>query len=271
MDNQKKVNLSGNFKEKIEPKSHFLKKPIPGVKKIIAISSAKGGVGKSSICANLAVALQKQNFSVGILDADIYGPSIPELFNISDKPSSKDGKNIKPIIAQNIKIMSMGFLIDKNSPMIWRGPMVISAIKTFTENVIWGDLDYLLIDLPPGTGDAILTFTQQVNLDGSIIITTPQKLSIVDANRGIEMFKKTKVPIYGIIENMSYIENNSQKIYPFGNGGVEELSKNHNLKILGKIKLDESFNKCCEDGIVFENLSSDIKEIFAKISKAISS
>ena len=141
MDNKKKVNLSKNFKENIEPKSQFLKKPIPGIKQIIAISSAKGGVGKSSICANLAVTLQKQGLSVGILDADIYGPSIPELFNIYEKPSSEDGKNIKPIIAQNLKIMSMGFLIDKDTPMIWRGPMVISAIKTFTDNVIWGDLD----------------------------------------------------------------------------------------------------------------------------------
>ena len=269
MDNQKKVNLSGNFKEKIEPKSHFLKKPIPGVKKIIAISSAKGGVGKSSICANLAVALQKQNFSVGILDADIYGPSMPELFNISDKPSSEDGKNIRPIIAQDIKIMSMGFLVDKNSPMIWRGPMVISAIKTFTENVIWGDLDYLLIDLPPGTGDAILTFTQQINLDGSIIVTTPQKLSIVDANRGIEMFKKTKVPILGIIENMSYIEIKGDKIYPFGQSNVEEIAKKQKLEIIGKIRLDESFNECCESEIVFENLNKEIKKIFVNISKKI--
>ena len=269
MDNKKKVNLSKNFKENIEPKSQFLKKPIPGIKQIIAISSAKGGVGKSSICANLAVTLQKQGLSVGILDADIYGPSIPELFNIYEKPSSEDGKNIKPIIAQNLKIMSMGFLIDKDTPMIWRGPMVISAIKTFTDNVIWGDLDYLLVDLPPGTGDAILTFAQQINLDGSIIVTTPQKLSVADANRGIEMFKKTKIPILGIIENMSYIEKNGEKFYPFGKGGVEEISKKQGIEILSRIKLDESFNSSCESGVVFEGLDSDIKNNFIEIAKEI--
>ena len=270
MDNKKKVNLSANFKEKIEPKSQFLKKSIPGVKKILAISSAKGGVGKSTICANLAIAAAKQGFSIGLLDADIYGPSIPDLFNISEKPSADQNKKINPIIAQNIKLISMGFLIDKNAPMIWRGPMVINAIKSFLNDVNWGELDCLFVDLPPGTGDAILTFAQELKVDGSIIITTPQKLSITDANRGIEMFKKTNIPVLGIIENMSYIlDKNNNPSFPFGKNGAEELSKKQNIKLLDKIKIDETFNHCVEKGIVFENLSDEIKKQFEIISKEI--
>ena len=270
MNNKKKVNLSANFKEKIEPKSQFLKKSIPGVKKIIAISSAKGGVGKSTVCANLAVAAAKQNFSIGLLDADIYGPSIPDLFNISEKPSADQNKKINPIIAQNIKLISMGFLIDKNAPMIWRGPMVINAIKSFLNDVNWGELDCLFVDLPPGTGDAILTFAQELKVDGSIIITTPQKLSITDANRGIEMFKKTNIPVLGIIENMSYLlDKDNKPSFPFGKNGAEELSKKQNVKLLDKIKIDETFNQCVEKGIVFENLSDEIKRQFEIISKEI--
>ena len=270
MDNKKKVNLSANFKEKIEPKSQFLKKSIPGVKKILAISSAKGGVGKSTICANLAIAAAKQGFSIGLLDADIYGPSIPDLFNISEKPSADQNKKINPIIAQNIKLISMGFLIDKNAPMIWRGPMVINAIKSFLNDVNWGELDCLFVDLPPGTGDAILTFAQELKVDGSIIITTPQKLSITDANRGIEMFKKTNIPVLGIIENMAYIlDKNNNPSFPFGKNGAEELSKKQNVKLLDKIKIDETFNHCVEKGVVFENLSDEIKKQFEIISKEI--
>jgi len=259
VDNKKKVNLSKNFKEKIEPRSQFQKKSIPGVKKILAISSAKGGVGKSTICANLAVAAAKQGFSVGLLDADIYGPSIPDLFNISEKPTADENKKINPIIAQDIKLISMGFLIDKNSPMVWRGPMVINAIKSFLNDVNWGELDYLFVDLPPGTGDAILTIAQELKVDGSIIITTPQKLSITDANRGIEMFKKTDIPVLGIIENMSFIlGKDNKKTYPFGKDRTENLCKKNGAKILQKIQIDESFNHSCETGVAFELLSDDI-------------
>ena len=270
MDNKKKVNLSKNFKEKIEPRSQFQKKSIPGVKKILAISSAKGGVGKSTVCANLAIAAAKQGFSVGLLDADIYGPSIPDLFNVSDKPTADENKKINPIISQNIKLISMGFLINKNSPMVWRGPMVINAIKSFLNDVYWGELDCLFVDLPPGTGDAILTFAQELKVDGSIIITTPQKLSITDANRGIEMFKKTNIPVLGIIENMSFIlDKNNNPSYPFGKNGAEELCEKQNIKLLDKIKIDESFNDCVERGLVFENLSKDIKIQFETIARKI--
>jgi len=270
VDNKKKVNLSKNFKEKIEPKSQFQKKSIPGVKKIFTISSAKGGVGKSTVCANLAIAVSKQGFSVGLLDADIYGPSIPDLFNISEKPTADENKKINPIIAQDIKLISMGFLIDKNSPMVWRGPMVINAIKSFINNVNWGELDCLFVDLPPGTGDAILTFAQELKVDGSIIITTPQKLSITDANRGIEMFKKTDIPVLGVIENMSFIlDKNNNPSYPFGKNGAKELCEKQKIKLLDKIKIDESFNHCVEKGLVFENLSDDIKIQFETIAKEI--
>lgn len=270
MNKEKKVKLSSNFKDKIDLKSQFLKKTIPGVKKIVAISSAKGGVGKSTICANLAVATAKRNFSVGLLDADIYGPSTPDLFNIYDKPSADENKKINPIIAQNIKLISMGFLIDKNTPMIWRGPMVINAIKSFLNNVNWGELDCLFVDLPPGTGDAILTFAQELDVNASIIITTPQKLSITDANRGVEMFRKTNIPILGIIENMSFIiDQNNQKSFPFGKDGADEICKKQNIELLEKIRIDETFNQCSERGVIYEHLSDDIKNQFKKISEKI--
>lgn len=269
MDYKKKINLN-NFKDKIEVNSRFLKKKIDGVKKIVAISSAKGGVGKSTISANLAVACAKRNFLVGLLDADIYGPSIPDLFNVSEKPQVDKNKKILPVTVQKVKLISMGFLIDKNSPMIWRGPMVIKAIKSFVNNVNWGNLDCLFVDLPPGTGDAILTFAQELDVSSSIIITTPQKLSITDANRGIEMFRKTNIPVIGVIENMSYISNiDDKKYYPFGKDGAEKLCNDQNVKLLDKIRIDESFNVSVDDGIVFENLEDDLKNQFINISKEI--
>ncbi|MEK9959720.1 MAG: Mrp/NBP35 family ATP-binding protein [Pelagibacteraceae bacterium] len=269
MNSEKKVNLSKNFKEKITPKSQFVKKEIKGIKKIIAVSSAKGGVGKSTICANLAIASEKMGNKVGILDADIYGPSIPQLFNVFTKPSSEDGKKLIPIEKQNIKLMSIGFLIDQNSPMVWRGPMVISAIKTFTDNVEWGELDYLFIDMPPGTGDALLTFAQSIKIDGAIIVTTPQILSINDANRGIEMFKKTDVPILGVIENMSYLlDQNKNKEFIFGKKGGETLAKNQGLKFFGEIPIDKTFNKS-SNNLIFDSLNQDIKNIFTNFVKEI--
>jgi len=164
----------------------------------------------------------------------------------------------------------MGFLIDKNSPMVWRGPMVISAIKSFLNNVNWGELDCLFVDLPPGTGDAILTFAQELDVSSSIIITTPQKLSITDANRGIEMFKKTNIPVLGVIENMSFIcDHNNNKSYPFGEKGADQLCKDQNVDLLDKIRIDETFNLCTYKGIVYENLAEDIKIQFSKISERI--
>ena len=270
MDSDKKVNLTQNFRDKIDPKSQFLKKKISGVKKIVAIASAKGGVGKSTICANLAVASAKRDYSIGLLDADIYGPSIPDLFGAYEKPTADENKKLNPIIRQNLKLISMGFLIDKNSPMVWRGPMVISAIKSFLNNVNWGELDCLFVDLPPGTGDAILTFAQELDVSSSIIITTPQKLSITDANRGIEMFKKTNIPVLGVIENMSFIsDQNNNKLYPFGENGADQLCKDQKVDLLDKIRIDETFNICTNNGVVYESLAEDIKIQFSKISEKI--
>ena len=185
----------------IKPKK-FVKNPIKGAKFTIAISSAKGGVGKSTFATNIALALSKLGLKIGILDADIYGPSLPKLFSISNKPKSEDGKLI-PINKYNIQCMSIGFLTDEQTPMIWRGPMVTSAIKTFTQKVDWKDLDFIIVDMPPGTGDTQLTFSQEIKMDGVIIISTPQELALQDVKRGIKMFDKLGVKIIGLIDNMT--------------------------------------------------------------------
>ena len=189
----KKVGLSDTMKAKTEPKS-FRRNPIKGTKYTIAISSAKGGVGKSTFATNLALALKKLNLKVGILDADIYGPSLPKLFDINQKPET-DGQNLIPILKYGIQCMSIGFLTDEQTPMIWRGPMVTSAIKTFTQKVLWSELDFIIIDMPPGTGDTQLTFAQEILIDGVIIVSTPQEIALQDVRRGIKMFEKLKVNI----------------------------------------------------------------------------
>ena len=272
----KSVNLSKEFVDKISPDSKKLKFPINGVKKIIAISSAKGGVGKSTIAVNLAIALKKLNYKVGILDADIYGPSIPQMLGISEKPKSENGKNLIPISQYGIQCMSIGFMVDKDTAMIWRGPMVISAIKTFTNNVLWDNLDYLVVDLPPGTGDALLTFSQEIQIDGAVIISTPQEIALLDANRGIKMFQKTNVNILGIIENMSsFTSNDGKEHFIFGKNGVETMSKNLGIELLGKIPIENGLREAADNGKpyveFFENnkTARAIIEIAKKITKKI--
>ena len=179
----------------------FLKKPINGTKFTIAISSAKGGVGKSTFAINFASALSLLGKKVGVLDADVFGPSLSKLMGIKEKPVIADNKQIEPINKFNLQCMSMGFLVDENTPMIWRGPMVISAIKTLTEKVNWHDLDIIVIDMPPGTGDTQLTFAQDIKIDGAIIISSPQELALADVKRGIQMFDRTEIPIIGLIDN----------------------------------------------------------------------
>ena len=173
------------------PPKQFIKTPINGTKYVLLVSSAKGGVGKSTVAVNLAFALQNLGFKIGILDADVYGPSLPKLLNLSEKPKSEDGKAMIPLEKYNAQCMSMGFLVDEQTPMIWRGPMVISAIKTMTQKVLWKDRDVIIIDMPPGTGDTQLTFAQEVKVDGAIIVSTPQDLALLDVKRGIHMFDKT--------------------------------------------------------------------------------
>jgi ATP-binding protein involved in chromosome partitioning len=177
---------------------------VPGVKQIIAVASGKGGVGKSTTTANLAVALAALGLKVGVLDADIYGPSVPRIFGISGKPKLISGRILAPMEAYGLKIMSIGFLVEEETPMIWRGPMVISAITQMLREVAWGELDVLVVDMPPGTGDAQLTMAQQTPLAGAVIVSTPQDLALIDARRGVAMFRKVEVPILGIVENMSY-------------------------------------------------------------------
>ena len=269
----KEVNLSKEFVDKISPGTPKLKLPIAGVKKIIAVSSAKGGVGKSTISVNLAIALKKLKYTVGILDADIYGPSIPKMLGISEKPKSEDGKNLIPITKFGIQCMSIGFLVDQDTAMIWRGPMVSSAIRTFTSNVLWKDVDYLIVDLPPGTGDALMTFSQQIQIDGVVIISTPQEIALLDANRGIKMFQKLNVNILGIIENMSsFTSDDGTEHFIFGKDGAKNLSKNLHIDLLGTIPIEIGLREGADHGDPYTEFFEDSvagKEII-NIAKKIS-
>ncbi len=219
----KRPELSDAMKKKLQSKK-FIKNPILGTKFTIAVSSAKGGVGKSTFATNLALALKQIGCKVGLLDADIYGPSIPKMFNITEKPKS-DGQKLEPIIKYDIQCMSIGFLADQQTPMIWRGPMVTSAIKTFTQKVNWKELDFIIVDMPPGTGDTQLTFSQEIKMDGAIIVSTPQEVALLDVKRGIKMFDKLKVNIIGLVDNMChFIGDDGKKYAIFGEGGVKKNS-----------------------------------------------
>ena len=249
------------------------KSPIPGTKFTIAISSAKGGVGKSTFATNLSLALNKQGCKVGLLDADIYGPSLPKLFSINEKPQS-DGKNLKPIKKYNIQCMSIGFLTEEQTPMIWRGPMVTSAIKTFTQKVNWKDLDFIIVDMPPGTGDTQLTFSQEIKMDGAIIVSTPQEVALLDVKRGIRMFDKLNVKILGLVDNMSYfIGDDNKKYYIFGEGGVHKTAKEFNKEFLGEIPINTEVGKSGDNGkpIVEENPDNEISKIYINFANKIKS
>ena len=251
----------------------FTKNPINGTKFTIAISSAKGGVGKSTFATNLALALKKNGCKVGLLDADIYGPSLPKLFDINTKPES-DGKNLVPIMKYDIQCMSIGFLTDEQTPMIWRGPMVTSAIKTFTQKVSWKDLDFIIVDMPPGTGDTQLTFAQEIKLDGAIIVSTPQEIALLDVKRGIKMFDKLGVKIIGLIDNMSYFIGDDGKKYPiFGEGGVEKTAAEFSKEFLGEIPLDPEVGKTGDKGkpIVESNSENKVSKIYLSLADKIKS
>ena len=268
---KKKVGLSSAFKGQTAPKS-FIKNAIKGTKFTIAISSAKGGVGKSTFAMNFALALKSTGSKVGILDADIYGPSLPKMMSINEKPKSEDGKSMVPINQYGVQCMSIGFLVDKDTPMIWRGPMVTSAIKTFAQKVLWDNLDFIIVDMPPGTGDTQLTFAQEIKVDGAIIVSTPQEIALADVTRGINMFDKLKVPILGLVDNMSFFETDEGKKYNiFGEGGVEKLSKNYNKKFLGKIPIDIDLRIAADNGkpLVEENPDHKISKIFKEIANRI--
>ena len=268
---KKTAGLSGSFKENLAPKS-FTKNPIKGTKFTIAISSAKGGVGKSTFATNFSLALKSTGSKVGILDADIYGPSLPKMMNIDKKPKSEDGKSLIPIEQYGIQCMSIGFLVEEDTPMIWRGPMVTSAIKTFTQKVLWKDLDYIIVDMPPGTGDTQLTFAQEIKLDGVIIVSTPQEIALMDVKRGIKMFDKLKVPIFGLVDNMSFFETNEGQSYDiFGKDGVEKLANEFQKRFLGKIPLNIDLRVAADKGepLVKKNPEHKVSKIFIDIGKQI--
>ena len=268
---KKTVGLSDTFKEKTSPKS-FTKNPIKGTNFTIAISSAKGGVGKSTFATNFALALKSTGSKVGILDADIYGPSLPKMMSINEKPKSEDGKSLTPINQYGIQCMSIGFLVDEETPMIWRGPMVTSAIKTFTQKVLWDNLDFIIVDMPPGTGDTQLTFAQEIKVDGAIIVSTPQEIALSDVKRGIRMFDKLKVPILGLVDNMSFFETDDGKNYNiFGEGGVEKLAVEYKKEFLGKIPINIDLRIAADTGkpLVEKNPDHKISKIFIEIAKKV--
>jgi ATP-binding protein involved in chromosome partitioning len=269
---EKEANLSKNFMDQISPKTQFKKNKINGVKKVIAISSGKGGVGKSTIAVNLAIALKNLKYNVGILDADIYGPSLPKMIGISEKPKSEDGVNLIPIKKFDIQCMSIGFMVSEDTPMIWRGPMVASTIKTFTNKVLWDNVDFLIIDMPPGTGDALLTFSQEIDIDGAIIITTPQDIAIIDVKRGIEMFKRTNVKILGIIENMtSFTSDDGVEHFIFGKDGGKNIASKFNIELLGQIPININLRKNSDEGFPFVDQFKDheVSKLFSEIANKI--
>jgi len=269
---KEKPELSDAMRAKMSRKTP-IKNPINGTKFTIAISSAKGGVGKSTFATNLALALKQVGCKVGLLDADIYGPSIPKMLDIDEKPKS-DGQKLDPITKYEIQCMSIGFLADQQTPMIWRGPMVTSAIKTFTQKVNWKNLDFIIVDMPPGTGDTQLTFSQEIKMDGAIIISTPQEVALLDVKRGIKMFDKLNVKILGLVDNMSFFKGDDGKSYSiFGDGGVKRTAEEFNKEFLGEIPIDPIIGKASDNGkpIVEENPNHEISKIYLGFAEKIKS
>ncbi|MEQ8451851.1 MAG: Mrp/NBP35 family ATP-binding protein [Nitratireductor sp.] len=245
------------------------KREVPGIGAIIAVASGKGGVGKSTTAVNLALALGAAGKRVGLLDADIYGPSMPRLLGISGKPETVDGKILKPMEKYGLKVMSIGFLVEEETPMIWRGPMVVSALTQMLREVAWGELDILVVDMPPGTGDAQLTMAQQVPLAGAVIVSTPQDLALIDARKGLNMFRRVDVPVLGIVENMSYfIAPDTGKRYDiFGHGGAEAEAGRLGVPFLGAVPLEMAIRETSDAGTPV--VASDPQGVHAEKYRAI--
>ncbi|MCE9640263.1 MAG: iron-sulfur cluster carrier protein ApbC, partial [Betaproteobacteria bacterium] len=248
-------------------------KLVPGVKNIIAVASGKGGVGKSTTAVNLALALAAEGVSVGMLDADIYGPSQPTMLGITGRPESKDGKRLEPMEGHGIQAMSIGFLIDVETPMVWRGPMVTQALEQLLNETNWRDIDYLVVDLPPGTGDIQLTLAQRVPVTGAVIVTTPQDIALMDARKGLKMFEKVNIPILGVVENMSlhicskcgHAEN------IFGSGGGDRMSKDYGIDLLGSLPLDIRIREQADSGkpTVVADPDGQVAEIYRQIARKV--
>jgi ATP-binding protein involved in chromosome partitioning len=245
----------------------------PGVKNIVAVASGKGGVGKSTTAINLALGLAATGLRVGMLDADIYGPSQPRMMGVSGRPDSPDGDKLEPMIGHGIKVMSMGFLVAEDTPMIWRGPMVMSALQQMLRDVNWGELDIMIVDMPPGTGDAQLTMAQQVPLAGAVIVSTPQDIALLDARKGLNMFRKVDVPVLGIIENMSYFTcpNCGHESHIFSHGGAHEEADRLGVEFLGEIPLDIDIRTTSDSGqpIVVSQPESDHAKVYRGIADRV--
>jgi ATP-binding protein involved in chromosome partitioning len=246
-------------------------KLVPGIKNIIAVASGKGGVGKSTTAVNLALALAAEGASVGILDADIYGPSQPMMLGISGRPESKDGKGLEPMMGHGLQAISIGFLIDVDTPMVWRGPMVTQALEQLLKDTRWRELDYLVVDLPPGTGDIQLTLAQKVPVTGAVIVTTPQDIALIDARKGLKMFEKVGIPILGVVENMSIhvCPKCGHESHIFGSGGAERMCKDYGTELLGQLPLDESIRQQADSGkpTVVADPDGNAAEIYRRIAR----
>ncbi|KAG1665742.1 Iron-sulfur cluster carrier protein [Nymphon striatum] len=249
-------------------------KRIAGIKNIIAVASGKGGVGKSTTSVNLALSLAADGASVGMLDADIYGPSQPRMLGISGQPESPDGKTLEPMVNYDIKAMSIGFLVEEDTPMIWRGPMVTQALEQLLNDTNWGDLDYLVVDLPPGTGDTQLTLSQKIPVSGAVIVTTPQDIALLDARKGLKMFEKVEVPVLGVVENMSIhiCSECGHAEHIFGEGGGKRMADESEVDYLGALPLDVSICQLADAGkpTVVSEPDSKNTELYKEISRRMS-
>jgi len=244
---------------------------VPGVRSIIAVASGKGGVGKSTTAVNLALALSAEGASVGVLDADIYGPSQPMMLGIAGRPESKDGKSLEPMEGHGLQAISIGFLIDTDTPMVWRGPMVTQALEQLLKDTRWRELDYLVVDLPPGTGDIQLTLAQKVPVTGVVIVTTPQDIALIDARKGLKMFEKVGIPILGVVENMSFhiCPKCGHESHIFGTGGAEKMSREYGTELLGQLPLDEAIRSQADSGkpTVVSDPDGPVAEIYRRIAR----
>ena len=255
-------------------KSHTVQqnlKPLAGIKNIIAVASGKGGVGKSTTAVNLALALQAEGATVGILDADIYGPSIPRMLGCQGQPESSDGKSLEPMIGHGIQSMSIGYLVEEDTPMIWRGPMVTQALEQLLNDTRWKDIDYMVVDLPPGTGDIQLTLAQKIPVSGAVIVTTPQDIALLDARKGLKMFEKVEVPVLGVVENMSIhiCSQCGHSEHIFGDGGGMRMAEQQNVGFLGALPLDIRIREQADSGnpTVAAMEDSQISAIYREIAR----
>src|SRR5574337_561402 len=267
-------NVSANLGVKII--AHAVQRGVQllsGVKNIVAVASGKGGVGKSTTTVNLALALAAEGARVGILDADIYGPSQPTMMGITGKPESRDGKSMQPMERHGVQVMSIGFLIEADNPMIWRGPMVTQAFEQLLRQTNWNDLDYLIVDMPPGTGDIALTLSQRVPLTGAVIVTTPQDIALLDAKKGLKMFEKVGVPILGIVENMAVhvCSNCGHAEHIFGEGGAARMAEQYHVEVLGSLPLAMSIRERADRGepSVVSDAASEVAAIYRAVARKV--